>query len=239
MKKVIIIGASTGIGKALAYEFSANGWQVGITARRVDLLEKICDDIGNGSIYKKMDVSNTTEAMKTAQDLIDEMNGCDVFVISSAIGPLNPFLRWKRTEDTIDINVKGFAAMANVAFRYFRRCRKGQLVGISSTAALRGTGISPDYHASKAFMRNYLQSLRHQAFGMKLPIYVTEIMPGFVDTPLLKGIDRLVWVSPVDKAARQIYKAIIRKKKHAYITKRWRIVAWFLKYCPDWIYHRV
>jgi short-subunit dehydrogenase len=63
------------------------------------------------------------------------------------------------------------------------------------------------------------------------------VQPGFVKTPMSRG-NNLFWISTAEKAANQIYNAIVKKKKHAYITKRWRLVAWLLKIVPDWIYNK-
>ena len=123
--------------------------------------------------------------------------------------------------------------MANVFMKHFYTKGKGQLVGISSIAALRGSGV---YSATKAFVSNYLEGLRHKVIKDKKEITITDIKPGFVDTDMAKG--DLFWVTPVDKAAKQIYQTIIKKKAHTYITSRWRLVAWVLKCMPRFIYDR-
>jgi len=87
------------------------------------------------------------------------------------------------------------------------------------------------------FVCNYLEGLRHIAIKSRKPIFVTDVQPGFVKTPMSRG-NNLFWISTVEKAASQIYDAIVKKKKHAYITKRWRLVAWLLKIVPDWIYNK-
>jgi len=114
---------------------------------------------------------------------------------------------------------------------------RSHLVGISSIGAIRG-GAVPAYNASKAFVSNYLQGLRHVAAKQGHEITITEIQSGFVDTQMAKG-SGLFWVASPSKAANQIYSAILRKRKHAYVTKRWRIIAYLLKILPDWIYHKL
>lgn len=128
--------------------------------------------------------------------------------------------------------------MANVAFKYFTKQGFGHIVGLSSLAAIRGASGSPAYNASKAYISNYLQGLRQKASQEGLKILITDIKPGFVDTPMAQGRS-LFWVAPVPKAAMQIYNVIAAKKTHAYITKRWRIIAWLLKIIPDWVYHKL
>lgn len=114
----------------------------------------------------------------------------------------------------------------------------GQLVGISSIAAIRGDGDAPAYSASKAFVSNYMEGLRKKVTKLGLIITVTDIQAGFVDTAMAKG-DGLFWVASPQKAAQQIYNAIERKRKHVYITKRWRLVGWLMKAMPAFIYDRI
>ena len=238
MNKAIIIGASSGIGRELAIILSHNGYTVGLTGRRLHLLDELESRLPGPAFSRQMDISDHPRAMKSLEDLIEEMGGLDLMVISAGIGFINPDLNWAQELQTIEVNVAGFAAMANVAFRHFERVGGGHLVGISSIAAVRGSREAPAYNASKAFMSNYLEGLRMRASKAGLPIVVTDIMPGFVDTAMAQG-EGLFWVAPPEKAARQIYEAIERKAKHAYVTKRWRFIAWLLRVLPDFLYARL
>ena len=140
--------------------------------------------------------------------------------------------------ETISTNVMGFTAMTNIAIKHFIKQGFGHLVGISSVAAIRGDSEGPAYNASKAFMSNYLQGIRKKIIKAKLPINITDIKPGFADTAMAKG-DNLFWISSPIEAASQIFDAIEKKKAHAYITKRWSIIAWLLKILPEVIYNRI
>ena len=237
MKKAIIIGATSGIGRELAKILSLNNYVVGMAGRRTELLSNLQKEIP-GSYIKRIDVAESEEAITLLKELIQEMGGMDLIVISSGVGFINPELDWKQEKETIDVNISGFATIANAAFKYFSNQGLGHIVGISSIAAIRGSGEAPAYNASKAFVSNYLEGLRQKASKSGIAIIVTEIQPGFVNTAMAKG-EGLFWVSPPEKAARQIFKAINNKKKHAYITKRWRIIAWLLKVIPDWIYNKL
>ncbi len=236
-KKAIVVGASSGIGRELALLLGQKGYRVGLTARREDLLYEL-QKLIPGSIVKKIDVSKADETMEDLEALVAELGGLDLIILSAGTGHLNDDLEWPLELDTIEVNVKGFAASANVAMRYFIDAGKGHLVGISSIAALRGSAAAPAYYASKAFVSNYLQGLRHKAVKLDLPIIITDIQPGLVDTAMAQG-EGLFWVQPPKKAAAQIMKAIERKKKHAYVTRRWRIIAWLFKILPDAIYHKM
>jgi short-subunit dehydrogenase len=230
-KNVIIIGASSGIGKELAKIFSEHGFIIGMTARRLELLSQTAKELPGASCIKRMDAANTSEAINILEQLIKEMGGVQIIVINAGIGFINPDLDWKMEKDTIDVNVAGFTAMATAAMKYFIKRGYGHLVGISSVSAIRGSSYAPAYSASKAFVSHYLEALRSKALKMKLPITVTDIQPGFVDTAMAQG-DNLFWVAPVRTAAMQIYEAIEKKKPHAYITKKWRLIAWLLKLTP-------
>ena len=248
MKKVIIIGASAGIGKALAEVFAGNGFAIGLTARRVELLKELqtrlktktnTSAIANTSTYVKyMDLLKPEEAMKALEELIKEMGGVDIIVINSGVGNEGQMLEFEKERASIDVNVLGFTAMAITATNYFERKGEGHIVGISSVAAIRPYRTAPAYGASKAFMSFYLQGLRHKFAKQGFNISITDIRPGFVYTPLTQNNKDMFWLATPEKAAEQIYDAIIKKKKYAYITKRWRLAAWVLRIIPDFIYNK-
>jgi short-subunit dehydrogenase len=236
-KKALIMGASSGMGEELAKILSGKGYIVGLAARRIDLLDELQKALPNKSFIKQIDISKTEDAEIKFKEMITEMGGVDLVVISSGYGDLNSKLKWPTEKETIDVNVTGFALIAGISMRHFMERGSGHLVGISSIAALRGQRSAPSYTASKAFVSNYLEGLRHMAIKSGKPIFVTDVQPGFVKTPMSKG-NNLFWISTAEKAANQIYSAIAKKKNHAYITKRWRLIAWLLKAVPDWIYYK-
>jgi len=235
MKKAIIIGASSGIGRELAKLLVRHDYIVGVTARRTELLTELQTELTEKCHRRTMDIADTANTIDIFNSLIAEMGGVDLVVISAGTGHSLPDLQWQNDKATIDTNVSGFVAIATTAFNYFVKQGHGHLVGISSIAAIRGSRQAPAYNASKAFVCNYLEGLRHMAMKTKLPIYVTDIQPGFVDTRMAQG-DRIFWRASTEKAARQIYRAIERNKPHAYVTRRWRLIAWVLKILPNWLY---
>ena len=238
MEKAIIIGASSGIGRELAKLLAASGYTIAIAARRTTLLKELQNELPNCVIVKQLDVSNTNACFNILTELIDEMRDVDLIVFAAGSGDLNEKLEWKSERDTIATNVIGFAAVANIAIKHFIENKSGHLVAISSVAAIRGGKISPAYNASKAFMSNYLEGLRQKVTCLNLPITVTDIQPGFIDTAMAKG-EGLFWVASAQKAATQIYGAIKQKKSHLYVTKRWRLVAWLLRSIPASLYNRL
>ena len=193
MKKAIVIGSSSGIGRELALVLSQNGYAVCVTGRRLDLLESLQSELPHDSLVRKMDVSDTSSAIDTFNAISKEFGEIDLVVISAGTGFRDPELNWTKDKETIDVNVVGFTAIANTAYHQFRQQGFGHLVSISSVAAIRGGAEAPAYHASKAFVSSYIQGLQHKIAKSKVPIYVTDIRPGFVDTAMAQG-DRLFWV---------------------------------------------
>ena len=238
MKKLIIVGATSGIGRELAKLYSSNEYEVGIVGRRTELLNSLASELQTKTYQLTLDVTKVEKAVNSIEKLIHDMKGVDLIIISSGTGHLNDSLDWPKEKETIDTNILGFTAVANTAMRYFIKKSSGHLVGISSIAGIRGSYIAPSYNASKAFISNYLEGLRVKVSKQKLPIIITDIQPGLVDTEMAKG-DGLFWVSSPQKAAAQIYKAITKKKKKAYITKRWAIIALLLKIMPEFIYNKL
>jgi short-subunit dehydrogenase len=238
MKKVIVIGASSGIGRELSKILSRNQYVVGVMARRIHLLNELRDEIGSDVFVERIDISDVDFAMEALTNLIERMGGVDLIVISAGTARLNPRLDWAIELEIIKTNIIGFTAMANVAINYFMEKGSGHLVGISSIAALRGGRPTPAYNASKAFDSNYLEGLRQKVVKARLPITVTDIKPGFVKTALAKG-EGIFWAADAGKAAMQIYNAIKRKKSNVYITQRWTLVAWIVKFLPGFIYEKI
>jgi short-subunit dehydrogenase len=238
MKKAIIIGASSGIGRELAKILSQDGYTLGLTARRVQLLEELKGELPGPVYCTYMDVSDPGTSMESLEQLIEEMGGTHLVVISAGTGFLNPELNWADEKKTIDTNISGFAATANIAYRYFEKSGRGHLVGISSVAAIRGGRQAPAYNASKAFLSSYLEGLRSRACKAGIPIAITEIRPGYVDTRMAQG-EGLFWVASPRKAAEQIYAAIRGKVRLAYITRRWALIGFLLRIMPDFFLERL
>jgi short-subunit dehydrogenase len=234
-KKVIIIGATSGIGKELALQYATKGYSVGITGRRETLLNELKEKFPSQIFTESFDVSDERN-IEHLKKLIDEMNGVDIFIYNAGYGEpaeiLNPEIE-KRIYET---NVKGFVDLTSFMFNYFIQQSHGQIAATSSIAAIRGLSLAPGYSASKAFMSNYMESLHMKAKKIKAKIYITDIQPGFVKTKEAKN--KQFWVASPEKAAREIISAIEAKKWRVYITKRWWLIAKLIKHAPSWLYHR-
>jgi len=238
MKTTIIIGATSGIGNALAKRLVGDGYTVGITGRRTELLESLKAENPERFLVRTHDVTDVEGSINTLENLAGELGRLDLLVLCAGMGDHNELLDCAVERRAIDTNVLGFTAVVDWAFAFFQKQKHGHLVAISSVAGLRGHGFWPAFGATKAYQISYAQSLQHRAAKLKVPIFVTDIRPGFVDTAMAKG-EGVFWVAPVDKAARQIHRAIVKKKKVAYITRRWRFVAWLMKRMPNFIYNKL
>lgn len=238
MHKAIIVGATSGIGRELAKLLSSKGYELGLTGRRYELLCSLQNEILTKSYISCFDVSDTDLAMREIKELIQRMSGVDLIVISAGCGFLNPELDFDKEKETVYVNVLGFVTVINTAYKHFILQGKGHIVGISSVSGVRGNREAPAYSASKAFVSNYLEGLRVKVQKAGVPIIITDVQPGLVDTDMAKG-DGLFWVASPDKAATQIYNAITAKKAHVYVTKRWRIIAWLLRILPSRLYRKL
>ena len=198
MKKAIIIGASSGIGKGLAKLLVENDYKVGITGRRTELLNELKQIKPNSFFVKTFDATDTKTSIEKLEELISELGGLDLLILSSGTGELNENLDFEIERKIIDLNVTGFTNIVDRAYRYFEKQGFGHLVAISSIAGIRGSRQAPAYNATKAYQINYLEGLRQKSIKTKKPIYVTDIRPGLVDTKMAKG-EGLFWVMPVKK----------------------------------------
>jgi short-subunit dehydrogenase len=238
MKKAIVIGATSGIGKGLARILAENNYKVGITGRRTELLEQLKAQRPEAFFVKAFDVNDTDTTVEKLEELITELDGLDLLIISSGTGDINKTLDFNIEKRTIDTNVIGFTCVADWAFAYFEKQHTGHLVAITSVAGVRGSRHAPAYNATKAYQMNYVEALRQKAKYLNYPIHITDIRPGFVDTDMAKG-EGLFWVATVEKATRQIFSAIKSQKKVAYITKRWWIIGAILTRLPKIIYDKM
>jgi len=237
MKKAIVVGATSGIGKELAIILAENDYKVGITGRRDQLLLNLQATKPESFVVSCFDLTDIESVHGYLQKLAGELGGLDLLVLSSGTGKINPELETDIEQQTNAVNVAGFTSVANWAFNYFDEQGYGHFAAITSVAAIRGNRHAPAYNASKAYQVNYLEGLRQRAFHLKKPIHIVDIRPGFVDTAMAEG--NVFWMAPVDKAARQIFRAIEKKRSVVYVTKRWRSVAFLLRLIPGFLFKRL
>ena len=239
MKNVIVFGATSGIGKSLTEIFLKKGCNVAITGRRLEKLEAIKKLYPKQVLVKQNDIQDVAEVEKVFHEIVVAFKTIDLVIQSSGVGFVNPQLKWELQEQTIHTNVLGCTKLYVLAYQLFKKQQFGHLVGISSIASIRGNRSAPDYFASKSYQKAYLESLYIKTKSIKSEkVFITEIRPGFVDTAMALG-DAIFWMVPLEKASKQIYSAIQNKKRVAYISKRWFLIALVLKIMPAWVLKKI
>ena len=238
MKKAIIIGATSGIGLQVSRLFVGRGWSVGLAGRRHDLLQQIQQEAPEQIAIQALDVQQA-DAPQQLQQLIDLVGGMDLFLLCAGIGWQNPGLDTDIELQTARTNVEGFIRMTDTAYHYYKEKRQqGHIAVISSIAGTKGLGAAPAYSATKRFQNTYLEALAQLAHMQHLPITFTDIRPGFVDTDLLKGGHYPMLMHP-QKVAMRIVKALERKKSVVTIDTRYRLLVFFWRLIPRWLWVRM
>ena len=235
---IVIIGATSGIGKALFEKYARGDNRIGIVGRRENLLDELCQKYPSKTITAKADITNLEEIEQAINALHKELEYIDLAIVCSGIGDINATLEYNVERLTIDTNITGWTFVIDRLYNIFVQQGHGHLVAITSAGGFRGEPIAPAYSASKAYQINYMEALRKKAYKSGSQIYVTDIRPGLVNTAMAKG-EELFWVMPVEKVANQIITAIHKNKYKAYVTKRWHILAIINKNLPFALYKRM
>ena len=237
-KKVIIIGATSGIGREVALVYIAQGWTVGVAGRREAELESLRSMAPEQVFTQVLDVTKD-DAAEHLQTLINKVGGMDLFLLSSGIGMQNYTLDTEIELATAATNVEGFIRMTNAAYHYFEKQGHGHLAVISSIAGTKGLGAAAAYSATKGFQHMYMDALDQLSRMQKLNINFTDIRPGFVATPLLKCSKRYPMFMQAPIVALDIVDALKRKKRVAIIDWRFRLLVGFWRLIPKWIWLRL
>lgn len=230
-KNALLFGATSGIGRELAKVLVEDGYKVMITGRRIEKLEEIYKENPDNYRIQQHDVTDIDTTQKVFENLSSVFEKVDLIIHNSGIAEENFDLEWAKAMPTIEVNVIGATRVYQLAYNYFKNQGYGHLVGITSVASIRGNRGVAAYHASKAYQASYLESLYMKASRTKkAKITVTNILPGYVDTAIIIG--PTFWMSSLEKASKQIYRAIKLKKRKAYISRRWTLIGLLLKIIP-------
>lgn len=236
-KRIIIIGATSGIGYQVARIYQQQGWRVGIAGRRLDKLEALRMQAPGKTEIQPLDVT-LPDAADHLRKLIEKVGGMDLFLLSSGVGSQNRVLDPEIELTTVCTNVVGFTQLVTAAFRYFREQGEGHLAVISSIAGTKGIGVAPSYSATKRFQNTYMDALAQLAHIEKIPIHFTDIRPGFVKTDLLKN-DRYPMLMEPEIVARHIVKAIQQRKRRVIIDWKYAVLVFFWKLIPAAVWERL
>ena len=238
MKRAIIIGATSGIGREVAKCLLLDGWRIGIAGRRQSALEYLQQTAPDQIEIQALDVT-AENAVEKLNVLIGKVGGMDLFLLSSGIGFQNLKLNMDVELNTARTNVEGFIRMVDTAFAYFGKNGSGHLAVISSIAGTKGLGVAPAYSATKRFQNTYIDALEQLAHLQKLNICFTDIRPGFVATDLLNDGKHYPMLMKADKVGRYIARALKRKRRIVIIDWRYRILVFFWRMIPRQLWKRL
>lgn len=239
MTRIIIIGATSGIGNCIAHEFISLGWQVGIAGRRKDLLDALQATAPSNVVSEVIDVTDSNAAAKL-NSLISKLGGMDIFLLASGVGNQNANLDSAIEERTIATNVLGFTRMVDTAYLYFKQnAQQGHIAVISSIAGTKGLGVAASYSATKRYQNSYIEALDQLAHMQKLNISFTDIRPGFVTTDLLNDSRKYPMQLAPQYTAHQIVKAILAKRKVIVIDWRYAVMVALWRLIPRAIWTRL
>ncbi|MDH3943478.1 MAG: SDR family NAD(P)-dependent oxidoreductase [Anaerolineae bacterium] len=244
-KRAVIVGASSGIGAALARRLIDEGYFVALLARRVNEMERLADEINSQAGEKKAlvyqhDVNDHEAIPGLFQTILRELKGIDTLVYVSGAQYPTAFSEYNFDQDaeTIEVNLLGAVAWLGRAASFFEHLGDGQIVAVSSVAGDRGRVGNPAYHASKAGLSTYLESLRNRL--TRSGINVLTVKPGFVDTETLRRNAKSTFgvISP-DKAAAGIWRAMRRRRQVVYLPGWWRWMMLVIRHIPSFIFRRL
>lgn len=232
MKKAIVIGGTTGIGNALSKQLIKNNYKVAITGIENDIISKLNKQNSNESIVQYLDCINDN-VIEEILGLIKKLGGLDLLVFSAGIGNLNKNLGYKVENQANQLNILAFTKIIDWTYRYFEEQGHGHLVAVTSLSGLFGCSVAPAYHAAKAYQISYIEAMAQKARKSGKPIHITDVRPGYVETPMTEG-KKVFWMASKEKAAKRIFFLIKRKKSYGYISKRWFFPAVILRALPSW-----
>ena len=242
-RHALVVGASSGIGEALARRLAAGGARVALVARRADKLEAIAASINQSAEERRAwpfahDVREVEEVPELFQEITRVLGGLDLMIYAAGVQHQVAFEEYDTSKDLemLEVNLAGAVAWLNPAAERFGRTRRGTIVGIGSVAGDRGRSANPVYNTSKAGLHTYLEAIRNRIgrFGVR----ILTVRPGFVDTPMTEGLPGLFWLISADRAAEVILRKARRGAANIYVPARWRAVMWIIRSMPSMIFKR-
>lgn len=238
MKRIVIIGATSGLGLETARRCIREGWMVGAAGRRTEALERLRAEAPQQVVVEPLDVT-CDDAPRRLRQLIDRLGGMDIYLHSSGIGKRNTELQPGIEIDTLRTNGEGFVRMTTAAFDYFRSHGGGHLAVISSIAGVKGLGAAPAYSATKRMQNTYIDALAQLARMQGLKIRFTDIRPGFVATPLLADNARYPLLMQPERVAWRIVEALKKRRRRVVIDRRYALLVFLWRLIPLWLWERL
>ena len=245
LQRVIVIGATSGIGRAVVEHLAKEGVRIGIAGRREDRLQELQQRFGKELIsYRVMDVTEPS-ATEALDELIAEVGAPDALLYASGIGKQNPTLDEAIELRTVETNCAGMVRIVDHFINYVKRepaynkKHKAHIAVITSVAGTMGMGPAPAYSATKSMQSAYLVALAQHARMQKLPITVGDIRPGFVATEILNPEKRYPMIMSAERAAHFVTRSLRRHKRITIFDWRYRFLVGFWRMIPRCIWERM
>jgi NAD(P)-dependent dehydrogenase (short-subunit alcohol dehydrogenase family) len=238
--RAIVVGASSGIGAALARALLSQGWRVAALARRGEELERLRAQGAPGALLARVhDVRETRAVPALFEELVRELGGLELLIYAAGIMPRVGPEEYDTAKDLdiLAVNTAGAIAWCNPAAEFFQSRRAGTIVGIGSIAGDRGRKGNPVYGASKAALAHYLEALRNRLGPCG--VHVCTVKPGYVETVMTRELEKPFWMISADEAARQILSLARRRKNVRYVPWRWLWVSLAVRSIPSFLFQRL
>lgn len=239
-KKIVIVGATSGLGRGVAEMFIEAGWIVGVAGRNVRALTELKESCPQRVYAAEIDIMST-EGPERLMALIEQIGGMDIYLHCSGIlRAVDESLSIEDEVITAETNAVGFTRMVSAAYNYFASSRRpGRLVAISSIAGIRGLEALPAYSASKAYDSTLLEALRQRSRRDRLPLKIVDIKPGWTRTPLLDSDRHYLLEMDAERVVRSVFNATLHARRSKIIGLRWKILTGMERLLPAWIYERL
>lgn len=238
MKRIIIVGATSGIGLEVAKIFIRKGWRVGAAGRKQEALAELKALAPEQVETEVIDIL-TEDAPERLALLVHRLGGMDIYLHSSGVGSRNTELLPEIELKTLRTNGEGFVRMVTAATNWFRTHGGGHLAVISSIAGTKGLGSAPAYSATKRMQNTYIDALSQLSRMEDWGIRFTDIRPGFVATPLLHDGGHYPMLMKTEKVAERIVSALEHKRRRIVIDRRYAVMVFFWKLTPQWLWERL
>ena len=238
-KRILITGASSGIGEGMAREFAAKGRDLALCARRVDRLEKLGEELrlahpGIRVVVKPLDVNDHDAVFRAFRESRDELGGLDRVIVNAGLGKGHSVGTgyFHANRETAQTNFLGALAQCEAAVGLFREQDAGHLVVVSSVSALRGMRKHMTaYAASKAAVANLAEGIRSDL--LHTPIKVTTLFPGYIESEMTKRARKTTMMVDTATGSRALVRAIEREPARAYVPRwPWAPIAFAMKRVP-------
>jgi short-subunit dehydrogenase len=244
-RSAIVVGASSGMGEAVARRLAAEGTRVTLIARREDLLRTLADRLGAETSAERVawrahDVRNGGEVAALWDSIERESGQVDLLVVAAGIMPeVGPAeYEWTKDRDILAVNLVGAIAWFDQAALRMEAARRGTIVGVSSVAGDRGRRGMPAYAASKAGLNCFLEALRNRL--SRHGVDVVTVRPGYVATPMTAGLPLPAKATiSADRAATLILRAARRGPVDVYVPWPWAWVMRAIRWMPSFIFRRL